>query len=247
VSGLISPEARAARTVALAAVESPASAYGLADAVVFALDAAGLLQTPEIAAELARLRGLSYDAPHVWQVWEEDGPLYGVYASQAAAEDGTIDCYRDMGESCPDHSWKWDRAGTGELLAGDEPVGIYLGRHKVRGQPEPADAPTEYELADDAQAEPESPAAWAARQIQDLHDAAVCGYVIGRGSLRLILHPRTWEEWASWQRRLAVEVGQTTYRGSVATAHGCWGSAPVTVTCHLDRLPKLTTLGGERP
>lgn len=56
MSGLISPEARAARTVALAAVESPASAYGIADAVVFALDSAQLLQSPEIAAELARLR-----------------------------------------------------------------------------------------------------------------------------------------------------------------------------------------------
>jgi hypothetical protein len=115
--------------------EAAAKLGSIADAVVFALDAAGLLQTPEIAAELARLRGLTYDAPHVWQVWEEDGPLYGVYASQAAAEDGTIDCYRDMGESCPDYSWKWDSAGTGELLAGGDPVGIYLGRHKVRTVP----------------------------------------------------------------------------------------------------------------
>lgn len=71
--------------------------------------------------------------PYVWQVWEEDGPLYGVYATQADAEQGTIDCYRDMGESCPDYSWRWTSTGTqGELLAGDGPVGIWLARHKVR-------------------------------------------------------------------------------------------------------------------
>jgi hypothetical protein len=77
--------------------------------------------------------------PYVWQVWEEDGPLYGVYASRADAEQGTIDCYRDMGESCPDYSWRWTSTGTqGELLAGDEPVGIWLARHQVRGTATPA-------------------------------------------------------------------------------------------------------------
>jgi hypothetical protein len=240
VSGLISPAARAALAVAKAAVESPASAYGICDAVVFALDDAQLLQSPETAAEFARLRGLSYDAPHVWQVWEQDGPLYGLYATQMAAEQGTIDCYRDMGESCPDYSWKWDSAGTGELLAGDEPVGIFLGRHKVLGQPDPVDEPIPYELADDTGQQQDSPASRAAREIQALHDAAVCGYVIGVDSPRLILHPGTWQQWVDWQRRLGVEVGQATHRGSVATAHGTWGPVPVVAVCHLDRLPKAS-------
>lgn len=56
MTGLISPAVRAARRVAVAAVESPASAYGVVDAIVFALDSAQLLQSPETAAELATLR-----------------------------------------------------------------------------------------------------------------------------------------------------------------------------------------------
>jgi hypothetical protein len=56
VSGLISPAARAACKVAAAALESKASAYGIADTIVFALDDAQLLQSPETAAELAQLR-----------------------------------------------------------------------------------------------------------------------------------------------------------------------------------------------
>jgi hypothetical protein len=56
MSGLISPAVRAARKVAAAAMESPASAYGVIDTIVFALDSAQLLQSPETAADLARLR-----------------------------------------------------------------------------------------------------------------------------------------------------------------------------------------------
>lgn len=52
----ITPEMRAARPVAQAALEGRASAYGPVDAIVTALDSAGLLQSPERAAELARLR-----------------------------------------------------------------------------------------------------------------------------------------------------------------------------------------------
>ncbi|NJP42305.1 hypothetical protein [Actinacidiphila epipremni] len=92
--------------------------------------------------------------------------------------------------------------------------------------------------------EPETPAGRAAREIQDLHDPAVIGYLIGIGALRLILHPRTWQEWQDWQRRLGCLIGEATYRGGTATAHGLWRGVPVVAVCHLDRLPKLTE-GGE--
>jgi hypothetical protein len=52
VSGRISAAERAALPVARAALEGRASAYGPADAIVFALGGAGLLQSPEAAAEL---------------------------------------------------------------------------------------------------------------------------------------------------------------------------------------------------
>lgn len=52
----ITPEIRAALGVARAALEGRDSAYGPADAIVGGLDSAGLLMSPETAAELARLR-----------------------------------------------------------------------------------------------------------------------------------------------------------------------------------------------
>lgn len=55
MTGRISDVVRAAMPVARAALER-ASAHGPADAIVVALDAAGLLQSPETAAELVRLR-----------------------------------------------------------------------------------------------------------------------------------------------------------------------------------------------
>lgn len=56
MSARVSPAERAALPVARAALESRASAYGVSDAIVFALGSAGLLQSPETAAELVRLR-----------------------------------------------------------------------------------------------------------------------------------------------------------------------------------------------
>jgi hypothetical protein len=47
---------RAALDAARRALQDPASAHGPVETVVLALDAAGLLQSPETAAELARLR-----------------------------------------------------------------------------------------------------------------------------------------------------------------------------------------------
>jgi hypothetical protein len=56
MSAQITPEERAALPVARAALESRASAYGVSDTIVFALGSAGLLQSPETAAEVQALR-----------------------------------------------------------------------------------------------------------------------------------------------------------------------------------------------
>jgi hypothetical protein len=56
VSALVSAAERAALPVARAALESRASAYGVSDTIVFALGSAGLLQSPETAAEVQALR-----------------------------------------------------------------------------------------------------------------------------------------------------------------------------------------------
>lgn len=56
MSARVSAAERAALPVARAALESRASAYGVADTIVFALGGAQLLQSPETAAELAALR-----------------------------------------------------------------------------------------------------------------------------------------------------------------------------------------------
>lgn len=53
----ITPEIRAALGVARAALEGRDSAYGPADTIVGALNDAGLLMSPDTAAELHRLRG----------------------------------------------------------------------------------------------------------------------------------------------------------------------------------------------
>ena len=123
---------------------------------------------------------------------------------------------------------------------------IAKGRAQAEGDTVYADHPddtystTRGEPGDD---EPDSPAAQAAREIQALHDPTVCGYIIGTGHLRLILHPTEWQQWQDWQKRLWCPVGQTTYRGGTATAHGKWGQVPVVAVCHLDRLPKATEPG----
>lgn len=56
MTGQISDAERAALPVGRAALEGRASAYGIADSIVFALGSAGLLQTPETAAAMEQLR-----------------------------------------------------------------------------------------------------------------------------------------------------------------------------------------------
>lgn len=124
------------------------------------------------------------------------------------------------------------------LMAGQ----VAEGSRVVMQQPDTADTytSTRGEPGDD---EPDSPAAKAARDIQALHDPAVIGYVIGLNTLTLTLRPTTWQQWQDWQKRLDCPIGQTTYRGGSATAHGMWGHIPVHVHCVLDRLPKTTEPG----
>jgi hypothetical protein len=98
-----------------------------------------------LAEELRRMAGAVQDgkgtregeltrpavSPQVWHVYEEDAPAPArprLFTTKAAAEQGTIDLYREMGNSCPDYSWQPDEdiPGAHELVAGGEPVGIYL-------------------------------------------------------------------------------------------------------------------------
>jgi hypothetical protein len=56
VSARVSAAERAALPVARAALESQGSAYGVSDAIVFALGAAGLLMSPDVAAEFEQAK-----------------------------------------------------------------------------------------------------------------------------------------------------------------------------------------------
>lgn len=104
---------------------------GLADAVM----AVAGTEQQELRAEQPTT---SAPLAEVWTVWREYEPVYAHYATEDAAKLGTIDCWREEGPSCPEYSWP----GTGarlELVAGDEPTGIYASRHTVYGASQPAD------------------------------------------------------------------------------------------------------------
>ncbi|MEE4546502.1 hypothetical protein V2S66_31620 [Streptomyces sp. V4-01] len=102
------------------------------------------------AAELRKLAGKDTDdarqapagestqaAPvQVWHVYEEDAPQLSapqLFTSKAAAEQGSIDLFQEMENYCPDYSWQPGEGGSWELLAGGEPVGIYLAPVAVKG------------------------------------------------------------------------------------------------------------------
>jgi hypothetical protein len=121
----------AAAGVIHAAMRTHRTAAGIAAAV----DAAGLLMSPETAAELARLRKQAETGPRIWHVFEEDThpAVPPLFASEEAARDETIARYQEMEGHCPDYSWRQHEDGSWELLAGGEPVGIYLTRVPVTG------------------------------------------------------------------------------------------------------------------
>lgn len=65
----------------------------------------------------------------VWHVYEEDTPQLSaprLFTSKAAAEQGSIDLFQEMENYCPDYSWQPGEDESWELLAGGEPVGIFL-------------------------------------------------------------------------------------------------------------------------
>jgi hypothetical protein len=80
----------------------------------------------------------------VWYLFEEDTPYIAtprLYATKAAAEQGTIERYQAAGEYSPDYSWRPHEDGAHELLAGGDPVGIYLAPATVNGDTAGLSAP----------------------------------------------------------------------------------------------------------
>ena len=78
----------------------------------------------------------SYPAQHVWKVWDDKdrGATWAFYATEEDAKTGTITCWEEFGERCPDYSWRDRGDHSLELLAGDEPTGVRLCRHDVHGK-----------------------------------------------------------------------------------------------------------------
>lgn len=91
---------------------------------------------PALLADLERLSRPSYSERHVWQVWNEhDSSTHALYATEDDAKTGTIECWEEVEESCPDYSWQPARGDHSlELLVGGEPAGIYLTRQDVHGK-----------------------------------------------------------------------------------------------------------------
>lgn len=91
---------------------------------------------PALLAEIERLSRPSYSERHVWQVWNEhDSSTHALYATEDDAKTGTIECWEEVEESCPDYSWQPARGDHSlELLVGGEPAGIYLTRQDVHGK-----------------------------------------------------------------------------------------------------------------
>ncbi|WP_329177853.1 hypothetical protein [Streptomyces sp. NBC_01477] len=84
MSSRISPAVWAALPVARAALEHRDTSHGIADAIVGALDAAQLLQSPETAAELAQLRGAAEPDALQDRIAELEGRLAAAEASPLA-------------------------------------------------------------------------------------------------------------------------------------------------------------------
>jgi hypothetical protein len=87
----------------------------------------------ELQAELARATRPSYSNQQVWTVWREDQPVHAFYATVDDARQGSIDCWEEDEERCPDYSWKPDGPRL-ELLVGGEPGGVYISRNDVFGK-----------------------------------------------------------------------------------------------------------------
>jgi hypothetical protein len=103
VSGRITAAERAALLVARAALEGRAASHGPADAIVFALGSAQLLQTPESAVDLERTRAES----RMWRdrlwaeqtvKWDDELPPGGLVCADP-------ECGQPVeSEPCPEHS-----------------------------------------------------------------------------------------------------------------------------------------------
>lgn len=87
-------------------------------------------EVTRLRAELGKARAT---ASHVWQVWCEDGPVHGFYATEDDAKQGSIDCWQETEPSCPDYSWAKDGPRL-ELLVGGVRGGVCISRQPVYGR-----------------------------------------------------------------------------------------------------------------
>jgi hypothetical protein len=100
--------------------------------------------------------------------------------------------------------------------------------------------PDDEDTTDDEDEEPETPASRAAAGIQALHDPSAVGYMHPGDRLGLVLAPATEAQWTTWQTRLGLDPGHTTYRSGWATGRGTWNGVRVLVDCDLSRVTFAT-------
>lgn len=121
------PAERAALRVAQAATMTPDASYDLVSTVVFALSSAQLLQSPETAAELARLQALDAGVTPWQQATDGLNALVDAGIPFHVEPDGHIS------NPCGDEHIEWDRAAErwrlvvdDDELDADEPVPFML-------------------------------------------------------------------------------------------------------------------------
>lgn len=85
----------------------------------------------ERIAELERAARPSYSTQHVWMVWRDERPIHALYATEADAKQGSIDCWEEDEPSCPDYSWSPHANGRLSLVVGGELADVYISRADV--------------------------------------------------------------------------------------------------------------------
>lgn len=76
----------------------------------------------------------------------------------------------------------------------------------------------------------DGPAVRLAKVLRKKRNDVVTATPVDATTLDMTVEPATWADWTWWVKRLGVEVGQTTFRGSYATAKGSFGRVQVLLT-----------------